>query len=380
MTFQDLRFNYQSWRNDTCQRVERVENKQRLNLSDQAYAVLMNDTNVFRVENSAKRKSCGPSSHIINHIFSRFRETAHSSIALACHIREIDLENALAQVQPDTARKCAVKLLLDEYRTQLVDELQHRMEKGNAFYFRINMENLDYLASEEGQRESTFYDGSVGKYFKAILEEYAEYPLVERERIYLKDILDKIQLATSKRKILKLTMHSVNKTRSGTVNNILYVKPLGVQPDLERLYHYLVGMKASCKDGPWTPGAIRLTAIKNASCLEQPAVVSKAENKIIENEMRKHGVQYLSDNRSAGTIKVRFTPEGEKMYYQMLHLRPLYTANPEPLVYEFSCTRFQAETYFFRFGHNVKILEPKDLADKFMRRYQSAAKQYQDET
>ena len=96
--------------------------------------------------------------------------------------------------------------------------------------------------------------------------------------------------------------------------------------------------------------------------------------------MRKHGVQYLSDNRSAGTIKVRFTPEGEKMYYQMLHLRPLYTANPEPLVYEFSCTRFQAETYFFRFGHNVKILEPKDLADKFMRRYQSAAKQYQDKT
>lgn len=380
MTFQDLRFNYQSWRNDTSQRIERVENKQALNLSDQAYAVLMTDSNIFRVENSAKRKNSGPSSHIINHIFSRFRETAHSSIALACQNHKIDLENVLAPVQPDAARECAVQLLLDEHRARLVDELGHRAEKGNALYFRINMENLDYLASDEGQRESAFYDGSVGKYIKAVLEEYAEYPRVERERIYFKDILDEIQLASSRRKMLKLTMHSVSKTKSGTVNNILYVKPLGVRQDLERLYHYLVGMNASCKDGPWTPGAIRLTAVKDASCLEQTAAVSKAEKKIVENEIQKNGVQYLSDSRSSGRIKVRFTPEGEKMYYQMLHLRPLYTANPEPLVYEFSCTRFQAETYFFRYGHNVKILEPKDLADKFMRRYQSAAKQYQDET
>ena len=377
MTFQDLRADYQRGCDDPslC-----VENKQRLNLSERAYAVLMNDSDVFRVVDSAKRKNNGPSSNIINHIFRCFRETAHSSIAQTCQKHKNKLEKDLAPVKPDAARERAVQFLLDEYRAKLVDELLNRAVKGKAFSFRIDKENLDYLASEDGQMESTFYDDNVGKYIKAVLEEYAEYPHVERERIYCKNILDKIQLASSKRTMLKLTLHSVNKTRSSTANNILYVKPLGVRQDLERLYHYLVGMKASCKDGPWTPGAIRLTAIKNASCLEQPAAVSKAEKRIIENEIRKNGVQYLSDSRSAGTIKVRFTPEGEKMYYQMLHLRPLYTANPEPLVYEFSCTRFQAETYFFRYGHNVKILEPKDLADKFMRRYQSAAKQYQDET
>lgn len=376
MTFQGLRFDYQRWLDDPGLR---VENKQRLNLSDRAYAVLLDDSDVFRGTDSAKRESSEPSSNIINHIFCRFRETAHSSIALACQNHKIDLEKTLVSVQPDAARKRAIQLLLEEYQTQLVGELQHRAEKGNAFSFRIDTENLAYLASEEGQRESVFYGDRVGEYIKAVLEEYAEYPRVERECIYFKDILDEIQLAISHRTILKLTMHSVNKARSGTVNNILYVKPLGVRQDSERLYHYLVGMNASRKDGPWKPGAIRLTSIKNANYLKQTAAVSKEDKKLVETEIRKNGVQYLSDSHSVGTVKVRFTPEGEKKYHQILHLRPLYTANPEPLVYEFSCTRFQAEAYFFRYGHNVKILEPKDLADKFMRRYQSAAKQYQDE-
>lgn len=376
MTFQGLLVDYQRWLNDPSLR---IENKQRLNLSDQAYAVLLNDSDIFKVADSAKRESGGPSSNIINHIFSHFRETAHSSIALSCQTHKIDLEKALAPVQPDAAREYAVQLLLDEYQRHLVDELQHRSKKGKAFSFRINKENLDYLASEEGQRESVFYDGRVGDYIKAVLEEYAGYPRVERERIYFKSILDEIQLAISHQTILKLTMYSMSKMRSGTANNILYVKPLGVRQDSERLYHYLVGINASCKDGPWTPGAIRLTSIKNANYLKQAAAVSKEEKKSVENEIRKNGVQYLSDSHSVGTVKVQFTPEGERQYYRILHLRPRYTANPEPLVYEFSCTRFQAETYFFRYGHNVKILEPKDLADKFMRRYQSAAKQYQDE-
>lgn len=329
MTFQDLRFDYQRWLDDPSLR---IENKQRLNLSDQAYAVLLNDSDVFRVVDPAKSESSGPSSHIINHIFSRFRETAHSSITLVCQSRKIDLEKALAPVQPDAAREHAVKLLLDEYQTQLVDELQHWAKKGKAFSFRIDKENLDYLASEEGQRESIFYGGRVGEYIKAVLEEYAEYPRVERERIYFKDVLDEIQLAISKRKMLKLTLHSVNKTRSGTVNNILYVKPLEIRQDSERLYHYLVGINASCKDGPWTPGAIRLTSIKIASCLEQAAAISKEKERLIKSKIWENGVQYLSDSCSAGTVKVRFTPEGERQYYQILHLRPRYTANPEPLV------------------------------------------------
>lgn len=374
MTFGDLQFDYARYLEDPRLR---VENKQRINLSDRAYAVLLNDSDAFRAEDSTKKQRSGPASYIINHIFRCFRETAHSSVALACQNRKVELEKALAPVQPAAAREHAIQLLMEEYQTQLAEELGRRGEKGHGFSFRIDIENLSYLASEDSQRERRFYSDRVGDYIKAVLEEYAELPPVERERIYYRNILDEIQLAIAQRTMLKLTMRTVSKGRNGTANNILYVKPLGVQQDSEGLYNYLVGINATVKGGPWAPGAIRLTSIKDAHYLKQAAAVTKEERKFIKNEIRRNGVQYLSDSGSAGIVKVRFTPEGERQYYRILHLRPLYTTHPEPLVYEFSCTRFQAETYFFRYGHNVKILEPKNLADKFMRRYQSAAKQYE---
>lgn len=73
---------------------------------------------------------------------------------------------------------------------------------------------------------------------------------------------------------------------------------------------------------------------------------------------------------------VKFTEKGQKMYHRMLHLRPMFSAIREDRIYEFMITRRQAENYFFKFGHQVKILEPQELADKFSRRYESAARQY----
>lgn len=376
MTFQDLKSDYQRQLDAPS---FRAENKQRLNLSSRTYATLLNDCEVFRAANSSKQGGSGLPSHVINHIFRCFRETAQSSAALALHNRRMELERLLASVRPDAARECAVQLLLDGYQSQLAEGIRRRNEKGTAFSFRLDKDNMEYLASEEGQRESVFYGDRVGQYIKSILEEYAERPYAERERIYYRDILDEIQLAVANKNMLKLTMHSVSIGEGGATNNLLYVKPLGLQQDSERLYNYLIGMKASCKEGPWMPGAIRLTSIKYGKYLKQTAFVDKGEQKSIENAIRKNGVQYLSDSRSAEKVKVQFTPEGERMYHRLLHLRPMYTANPEPLVYEFYCTMFQAEAYFFKYGHNVKILEPKSLADKFLRRYQSAASKYQKE-
>ena len=47
------------------------------------------------------------------------------------------------------------------------------------------------------------------------------------------------------------------------------------------------------------------------------------------------------------------------------------------LIYEFECSDYQAESYFFKFGENVKILEPQTLADKFKQKYETAAACYQ---
>lgn len=353
----------------------RVENKLRLNLSDRAYAVLLDDMDAFReVKPSGHQKAKVPS-HVVNHIFRCFRETAKSSVALALNNRKLELEVLLVSIQPDDARKNAVQLLLADYQKQLVADIHHREERGNALSFRLDKDSMEYL-SEDGQIESEFYDDNVGRYIKAVIEEYAEQPYVERERIWYKYFLDEIQLAVVNMRMLKLVLHSVSNLGNESKNNVVYVKPLGLRQDSELLYNYIIGITASSKEGPWSPGALRLTSVKECKCLAQGAFISKPETKNLEEAIRKNGVQYLSDNHTTQKIVVEFTPRGERLYRQLRHLRPMYTAKQTTLIYEFDCTLFQAETYFFKFGHDAKILEPKILAEKFYRRYCSAAATY----
>ena len=93
----------------------------------------------------------------------------------------------------------------------------------------------------------------------------------------------------------------------------------------------------------------------------------------IRNAIREVGIQYLADTYNK--IVVEFTPHGENMYRSMLHLRPQYTKKSGN-IYEFCCSERQADNYFFKFGHNARILEPERLADAFRRKYENAAKKY----
>ncbi len=64
------------------------------------------------------------------------------------------------------------------------------------------------------------------------------------------------------------------------------------------------------------------------------------------------------------------------MYRSMLHLRPQYLKKTDNRIYEFNCSIHQAHNYFFKFGEDAIILEPKSLASSFADKYQRAAKSY----
>lgn len=353
----------------------RVENKVRLNLSDRAYAVLLDDMDAFRAERPSERKKAEVPSYVINRIFRCFRERAGSSVALALNNKKIELETLLASVQPDDTRKNAIQLLLDDYQEYLKKDVARRGKKGKALSFRLDKDSMEYL-SDEGQKESGFYDDNVGRYVKAVIEEYSELSYVERERVWYKNFLDMIALAVVKKKTFKLVLHSVSRSEGAGKNNVVYLKPLGYRQDSELLYNYIVGMTASSADGPWSAGALRLTSVKDCKCLEQAAFISEADEKQLEEAIEKNGVQYLSDTHTTQKIVVAFTSRGERLYRQLRHLRPMYTAKLSPLTYAFDCTLFQAETYFFKFGQDAKIIEPESLAEKFCQRYYAAAATY----
>lgn len=353
----------------------RVENKVRLNLSDRAYAVLLDDMDAFRAERPLECRKADVPSYVINRIFHCFRERANASAALALSRKRAELETLLAAVQPDSARSNAIQLLMSGHQAQIAEDIARRSKKGKALSFRLDKDSMEYL-SDEGQKESDFYDDNVGRYVKAVIEEYSELPYVERERIWYKDFLDTIALAVVKKKTLKLVLHSVSRSEGTDKNNVVYLKPLGYRQDSELLYNYVVGMTASSADGPWSAGALRLTSVKDCKCLEQAAFISEADEKRLEEAIEKNGVQYLSDTHTTQKIVVAFTSRGERLYRQLRHLRPMYTAKLSPLTYVFDCTLFQAETYFFKFGQDAKIIEPESLAEKFRQRYYAAAAAY----
>ena len=59
----------------------------------------------------------------------------------------------------------------------------------------------------------------------------------------------------------------------------------------------------------------------------------------------------------------------------MQFLRPSYIEKNDN-IYKFDCTLTQAEFYFFKFGKEVKIINPPSLAEKFKAMYHEADLNY----
>lgn len=377
MYFEGLRRDYQAHLTDLS---FKIENKQRLNISDHAYTVVLNDKTAFQHDKFAVQQSvkATDTSSFFNVIIRNFREIAESSIAHAMSCKEAEYDGILSPLGDTAPIRKAIVLLVSDYEAMLIKRTKEREKnKGHALTFRIDSENIAFLASDEAFAEAKYYNGDITPYLKAIIEEYAEHQYFEREHIYFKHLINQVYASIADKKIMKITFQSTNLFNG---NHAAYFKPLSIQQDSEMLYNYIVGFISTDKKEPWNGCSIRLTSIKSCEKLEQPAFISTDKQSGITRKIHKNGVQYLSASVSS-EIVVQFTKEGERLYQRMLHLRPMYTAKNisegEQIIYKFDCTVDQAENYFFKFGHNVKILEPEYLAEKFERKYSSAAKIYQ---
>ena len=371
MNFSYLKSDYEERINEKGKK-DRIENKQRINISDHAYLTLQNDMEIFLPQSVQSDLGKIPSG-LINRIFRNFRKSADSSIACRLGEKKMEYEHLLAKEKFGEKKKI-ISVFIEDYKAKLLQEAERRLkEKGNSFYFRIDRDNLLYLVSEEGQDEKDYYTDNISFYIKAVIEEYAEMPYIEREFIYHRELVDEIELAKSEQKVLKIILKN---ERDGK-NNIKYVKVLGIYRDKEYLYNYVAGLMCDNRKGDWKPGAVRLTSVNDCDRLEQSAFISKENRDLVAEIIKRQGVQYLPAGDCDYRVVVEFTPKGEKMYQKMLHLRPLYVKRASERIYEFICPKLQAQSYFFRFGQEAKILEPPDLAEEFLKRYQSAAKKYQ---
>ena len=258
MYFSKLKEQYKMRRDDD--RLE-VENRQRLNLSARANEVIRNDMAIFETSDGEKKKDDMSAkeipSGVINRIFSNFRDIAQSSVALTLSREKQRLMLLLDSVENEKTK--VVLLLLKDEKKRLTEALERRCAvKGCPCYFRMNVENIRYLADsgEDGCAEGVYYKDNVGLYVKAVLEEYAEKSYIERERIYCRDIVEEIRSACSDKCQLKIVLRNKAKVNGREKNHRIYIKPYKLCTDTENLYNYLVGLTAANLDGSWKIAAI----------------------------------------------------------------------------------------------------------------------------
>jgi hypothetical protein len=345
-----------------------IENKQRVNLSNHANAVLQKDFEDYESEISWYG--------FLNDIISGYRKRAKASIDIQIQEYREELIKILSSFDQCSEMQHIIDRLVDSYQEKLTDKMKReRYPKSESVLFRLNKENFSLLYGSEGcpGAESAHYDRP-SLYLKALFEEFARLPSCERERIYSrKKIEDLEDSAIANGYIIEIVLG----------NQMYHMRPYKIIQDTEHRHLYLAGRSRNIsRQEDEKIASFRLSNLgSNArQAKELPAKkLTKDEKLDIDDKIRKVGVQYLVADDNVIT-KLRFHYSGKKMYRRKAQLRPAYVKKTDDDIYIFNCSTEQIANYFFSFGRNVEILEPEKLRRDFMVGYKRAYELYDNES
>lgn len=331
-----------------------VEQKQHLNLSIKAQTIIRDDMVAFGINSM---------SGILNQVISCFKDVADASI----YERITEKKESLLNIFSDYShvdREKIISRILSNCENELKLKSSN-YESGKGIKFRINNENMEFLTSKELCKEDTYYD-SLGKYIKALIEEYSGKSFFDREEIIKKEIIETIVSSIHSENQIKIAL---------TDGKIIVLKPYKITSDELRDNHYLLGILVPNDERLYQNViSVRISSINAVHILRRNGHISKEKKDLIENEEATKGVPFIG--KKLIQVKVQFSKKGEKNYRRITNLRPSYLSKDKG-VYTFFCSEEQAKFYFFRFGKEAKILEPKILAEHMRTEHQKAANMYE---
>ena len=226
--------------------------------------------------------------------------------------------------------------------------------------YRIRIQNRvwERIKKDTGNDLKVF-NGSIGNAVRLIVEEYAQLPYSEREKILLSEIFNTINQAIKTNSSLTLT--------TTAFPTAFIFKPYKILTNSLPDYNYVLGKE---KNKILT---LRLSRITSAYSTSVPGLTS-TEKQSINEIIKEKGILYLSEDQEK--VDILLTKEGYRMYRQIQHLRPNYI-NKSPtaageIKLSFICTSKQISDYFLKFGKEAYVISPKSLQKKFFDFYKSA--------
>lgn len=360
--------------------------KQHINLSNSAWSIIEQDMQNFALTDVL------PLSKFMNKVFANFYADAKASISRRLEEREEELDITLG-INEVKNKKTSLfderaEKLIDETKEECKKELLARYEeelctlaksypKGKGRKFRINKNNKDTLTES---LDGKYYDiYHVGRYLKAVFEEYCALPNHIREQIYFKETVQTIKWAIEMRHKLQIvTAAQYDIRQKVSVAKKYIVAPYKIVQDNCMSFNYLACYSSEIlPDGTLRDEKIvsyRMNRIEKASeRLSKSANLSEAQKVEIEKEIAEKGIQFLAGDLVV--IRIKFTKKGLDLFNRQIYMRPPYKKESQD-VYVFTCTERQAINYFFKFGIDAQVLEPQSLRERFAKSYQLALSQY----
>lgn len=342
-----------------------AENKLRIPLS--AYAAQIIDTDCF---NFSKKKTT-----LINTIIINSYKFADSSISLRLKEYKDELETCLNSSQKKDATSL-IKNIIDVKAEELINKYTKRYAADVNWQITLSKKTKKLLTEDKYSSEELYYGKRPGHYVRAILEEYALKPHNSREKIVFKDIFDAANISIDGNYKIRITNNKGNQ---------FLIKPYKIMTDPLSMHHYLVGINASYENSDETNEtelrkaviSLRISKLINAEPeYLSDGKLSEIEQNIILDELKRKGVQFVTSEQQSITIWL--SDEGIRKYETMIHLRPsgMPVDESNKHIYRFECTDSQILFYFWRFGKDAKIINPPELANKFMEAYKEAYESY----
>ena len=338
------------------------EQKIRIALSEKARLTMSEDMDVFGVSKA---------STFINTVFSNYKDEAKSSIFLYLQQRKIELDRLFSETKlDDTSKQIAIDKILSTEKNNIIEKIsKYKLLKGENKLYHINKENTKYLLEDCDENE--YYNERPSLYIRSVIEEYCSLPFIKRERIYRKDIYEKIERACHEKRILKIKANYNGK------DQLFLVYPYAIVPDSLHTQSYLVcySRKADEEEKDKLVASFSMARINEPTMLTKTFHLNKNEISNIESQLSNYSPAYLIGKPEQ--IKVKLTSNGKRSYQTKLYSRPekIESLSSDD-IYVFDCTHLQIYNYFFPFGVDAEIISPEVLRNRFKNTLSKALDKY----
>lgn len=332
-----------------------LEQKQHINLSYEAWDII--DSDCISFSNCSDQISL---SKFLNTIILNFYDIANSTLSIkeSSFKTELNVQINESNINLEANKSALVDFLTKKY----IDNEQLKLvkyEKGEGRKFRLSNECYYILSLID---DFKFYS-NLGMYLKSLFEEYVRKPYVERERIFFKETIKKIEFALSNNCVLNIkTFNQLERFK---------LSPFCIKEDRYSTFNYLVGVATSKTwdtDTFIKPFSIRISRIEFIKPLtSERTIITKEIKKELKQELEQIDVSFVSDNLIS--LVVKFTENGLKKYFSFIRQRPKINEiiDSQNRIYKFICPYSQALYYFYKFGPDIEIIQPLRLRNKFIR-------------